>query len=209
MIEIRDTGARGGEENMDLDREALARGVSGDALIARLFGWDRATVTYGYMLDRARVAEWAARLGDLPLVQRPTGGGAVLHTRDELSLSLLWRRGSGVLPDKPRDCYEAIHRALGRALESSLGAGPVSLHATTAGDCAAPLSASMKAARFSACFQEPVCNDVMMAGRKVIGGALRLTREAILYQGSIQIDGRGNLGRLKETVADALERLSA
>jgi lipoate-protein ligase A len=87
----------------------------------------------------------------------------------------------------------------------SLGTGPVALHAKEAGDCAAPLSAAMKATRFSACFQEPVCNDVMMAGRKVIGGALRLTREAVLYQGSIQLDGTAGSEKLKEAVVNALE----
>jgi lipoate-protein ligase A len=37
------------------------------------------------------------------------------------------------------------------------------------------------------CFNEPVCNDVMLDGKKVIGGALRITKNAVLYQGTIQL----------------------
>jgi hypothetical protein len=59
--------------------------------------------------------------------------------------------------------------------------------------------------RFSVCFQDPVCNDVMLADKKVVGGALRLTRKSILYQGTIQLSDQINRATLKANLKSIFE----
>lgn len=177
-----DSGPLTGEENMAIDADALAAADGGrlPAPRLRLFQWTRPVVTYGYLLDPEKVRRWAE--GDI--VKRPTGGGAVRHQTTDLSLSLLWRRGGIGPPSKPKTCYKLIHRWLMNALTQT-DRQAYELHVNQNGRCEAE-----EGPRFSACYDRPVCNDVMKDGRKIIGGALRLTKHSVLYQGNIRSGGR-------------------
>ena len=202
---VTDSGALPGDRQMQIDRDALAAvRVDEPALRLRFFQWTEPTVTFGYLMDPARVREWAAGFGTTPIVQRPTGGGAVFHQPTDLSLSLLWARPAGIFPEKPRACYEAIHRHLSAGLAAYLmSRGELSdsqsLYLRPANSCAAPTTN-----RFSVCFDEPVCHDVMRGPKKVIGGALRITKMAILYQGAVMLEGPVDLDALKGALAQAL-----
>lgn len=173
---------------METDRRALEKAGKDDLFqpVLRFFQWESPTVTYGYLMNETAVRTWAAQFKQALLVQRPTGGGAVFHDDTDLSFSVLWQRGQSVLPEKPRDCYEEIHRRVQKALISSSRNFNTSLFVKTNGACADNTGGSPPK-NFSVCFEEPVCNDVMADGKKIVGGALRLTKQAILYQGTIQI----------------------
>lgn len=202
---IKDSGVKGAEHNMEIDREALDRldlerhGIA----ILRFFQWLKPVVTYGRLLDPVRVQSWAIERGVREIVERPTGGGAVLHRTDELALSILWPRGTGSLSDHPREAYAHIHETLLQGLIPCLPEKQLVLREASDRLCAAP-EETRADRRFSACFQEPVCNDVMLEGRKIIGGAMRLTKSAVLYQGSIQLDPMPPLERLKNYLLAAL-----
>jgi lipoate-protein ligase A len=213
---------------MRIDREALEAmvNVASNEPAVRFFGWDAPTVTYGYLLDSAAVKTWAAEYGSVPLVQRPTGGGAVYHTPADFSLSLLWPRASKIFSDHPRTCYAEIHSIISKTL-SSFFPSPVQgegwerpgnalqLHTVSSparqwratslqgevGSCATP-----QTRRFSACFQDPVCNDVMLGDKKIAGGALRVTKRALLYQGTIQLPAQTPAAELKRALARAFNR---
>ncbi len=163
---------------MEIDRAALEDMLVGksDTPLLRLFQWSEPTVTYGYLLDPAKVKEWAKPYGNVPVVKRPTGGGAVLHTPNDLSLSLLWPRSSKMFSDHPRECYAQIHEIILGVLKKNRD---LSLFSKD-GSCA------QHSSNLPVCFQEPVCNDVMENGKKIVGGALRITKQAILYQGTVQ-----------------------
>lgn len=119
-----DSGPLSAEHNMHIDRVALEQFHSP---LIRFFEWTEPVITYGYLMDETRVSEWARENGNLNFVKRPTGGGAVIHRPEDLSVSVLWGRGSGILPDKPRDAYQAIHTIIKTALEKINSASPLSL----------------------------------------------------------------------------------
>src|SRR5258706_2543445 len=138
--------------------------------------------------------------------KRPTVGGAVLHKTTDLSLSLLWPRHSGFLPENPKDCYELIHKHLMEGVKNSSGKNlylyAPDRHSRESGNpgCQPAVKTSdskkslkpgfpLSRERRQLCFEEPVCNDVMLDKKKIIGGALRLTKQAILYQGTVQLGG--------------------
>src|SRR5690349_11144970 len=94
---VLDSGTHSGVENMSVDRLALERVTETSQPLLRFFQWDKPAVSYGYLLDDAKVKQWTdARIENreskIDLVRRPTGGGAVMHQPSDLSFSLLWPR---------------------------------------------------------------------------------------------------------------------
>ena len=53
------------------------------------------------------------------------------------------------------------------------------------------------------CFESPVVHDIVAGSRKILGGAMRRSREGVLYQGSLHADARpaALAEALAETVA--------
>ncbi len=181
-----DCGPLEGTVNMEIDRAALAAAQSGlSSPTLRFFQWIRPTVTYGYLLNEQQVEEWISSmdqsLSTIDRAKRPTGGGAVLHSEHDLSFSFLWSRASKIFSNRPRECYAEIHAILLNALRGA-GRGVLSLHSASTERCAQNITPRKT---FSVCFEEPVCNDVMIGEKKIIGGALRITKEAVLYQGTL------------------------
>src|ERR1044071_872839 len=112
--QVVDSGPLGGESNMEIDRRTLQQMDSGQTKspVLRFFEWSSPCISYGYLLNEEKVRDWSHLNGNLPLIKRPTGGGAVLHQTTDLSLSLLWPRHQGILPENPRDAYKAIHERI-------------------------------------------------------------------------------------------------
>ncbi len=178
---------------MDIDRKALESMESdqNEPPLLRFFQWASPAVSYGYLLDPEKVKDFARKNGNFPIVKRPTGGGAVVHQTTDLSISLLWPRRQGIFPDKPRECYKAIHKLLIDCFGKMNHSTPnFQLWVASCGATRETWSGTRRNPKQTVpvCFEEPVCDDVMLNGEKIIGGALRLTRKAILYQGNIQWD---------------------
>jgi lipoate-protein ligase A len=174
-----DSGPQSGVENMAADVQALANPKESTL---RFFQWNAPTVSYGHLM--------AVDHG----IKRPTGGGIVHHETTDLSLSLVWPRGHHILPEKPRACYEAIHQRLKIALGKWNPALSLDLYVSCATE---PKVRKI----LSVCFEEPVCNDIMRDGKKLVGGALRITRGAILYQGNILLERTADVDGLKKAIA--------
>lgn len=208
--QILDSGVLPGHENMTIDRWALEEMDEGLLQIPKLrfFQWDKPTLSFGYLMDQGKVKEWALANGRVDYVQRPTAGGAVFHGTSDLSFSLLWPRKKNILPEHPRACYEAIHQRVKAALEKFSPDQKLSLFARTVSagpDCAAQLAnVEETPVHFSICFETPVCNDVMESGKKIVGGALRLTKKAIMYQGNIILMGKEDPSMLKKQIEKKL-----
>ena len=202
-----DAGVNTGVFHMNRDAESLRHLNSAGAWLPTIFfyRWSRPTITYGHLLDGKKATAWAKKQKIAAVVRRPTGGGAVLHRPNDLSLSILWPRYLKLFPDRPRDCYTAIHRVLKRAVDRCIHKG-TTLYLKPGGRCQTPTDASRKT--LPVCFQEPVCSDVMMEGRKIVGGALRLSKKAVLYQGTFQLDGVSHRV-LQDAITDELENLFA
>jgi len=141
----------------------------------RFFRFREPTMSYGRLqkhedVEPLRPEGWA-------IVQRPTGGGVVFH-REDLCFSLCWKPSDAPLPDRPQDQYRWIHSVVLGALKDD-----VRLHMAACCD----VSKSDDPFAVRTCFQNPVGYDLLENSKKILGGALRCTRRATLYQGSLQM----------------------
>jgi lipoate-protein ligase A len=161
---------------MRQDAETLSRIELGDAPpTLRFFRFKSPTLSFGRLQKRENVASLVPPGWDC--VQRPTGGGIVLHNGD-LCFSLCWEDGQAPLPKKPQDQYRWIHSIVLDALKADV---PVRMAACC------DVSAPKEPFEVRTCFQNPVGFDLLKGDNKIVGGALRCTRRATLYQGSLQI----------------------
>jgi len=156
-----------GPMQMALD-EVLLRVVSKPTL--RIYHWDSPWVTFGYF---QKIEEVHASFPGIPSVRRWTGGGMVSHGED-LTFSLMIPMGEKVASDPPTALYKALHGKLAGWIRSHL---PVSV--VLAGSEEVKLGAS--------CFESPAHDDLLIGGKKVLGGAIRRSGEGLLYQGSLSI----------------------
>ena len=156
---------------------ALVQAVREDSALAilRIYRWNQPALSIG---RRQSVEDLPSvfREAQSVLVRRPTGGGAVLHRLDELTYAFAISRG--VLPAhiSIREIVGVLHRSLRREL---IARKDFSVGDLTVVEQDAPGPATF-------CFSAPVRGDLMFQGRKVAGAALRVWRDAILVQGSIQ-----------------------
>ncbi|MBI3333459.1 MAG: hypothetical protein HYZ93_05160 [Candidatus Omnitrophica bacterium] len=168
--------------NMAAD-EALAacvrRGADPPTLILRIYRWNQPAISLG---RRQRLEDLPAELirRGLPIVRRPTGGGAVVHSPSgELTYAVAIPR-----PLFPRglplhQVAGLLHRGLREELirRGSIPADDLDL--ACAGGSPSPSPAAL-------CFAASACGDLLYRGGKVAGSALRVWRDGLLLQGSIQ-----------------------
>jgi lipoate-protein ligase A len=163
-----------GAANMAYDRQTLETLQNPDhSPVLRFFRWDKPAATCG---KHQNLSDISTKIpAGYEAVQRPTGGGIVLHG-DDLCVSLCWRAGQPPLPTRLKDHYAWIHNVLVQAL---IPTGDARL-----ANCRECATVSPFAIRD--CFNEPVVFDVLRNGRKIAGGALCRQKDVFLYQGSIQ-----------------------
>ena len=152
---------------MALD-EALLRAVSKPTL--RIYRWNSPWVSFGYFQEIGRVYE---SFPGFPVVRRWTGGGMVSHGED-LTFSLAIPTGEKVSKESPTTLYKKIHGALALLIRSRL---PLPVQLAGSQDLRPGLL----------CFQAPVNDDLLILGKKVLGGAIRRSGGGVLYQGSLRI----------------------
>lgn len=133
--------------------------------ILRTYGWVQPCITLGRI---QRIEDLPSQLRDsgLPMVHRPTGGGAVVHQPGEVTYAVAAQGGGvGRVRDFPQQLHSELKRILGMPLEicPPQGKGPVTV-----------------------CFSQPVCGDLLYQGKKIAGSALRAWRDGFLLQGSLQ-----------------------
>ena len=178
--------------NMALD-EALAlavrRGWSPPTL--RIYQWQQPAISLGCHQPLSVLEAFDEHAGGgAVVVRRPTGGGAVLHTRD-VSYALVCDQRT--LRGQPsRFLYRQFHAALGLALGESgcrqrrrhhllRASGRRQRYTMARGrqGVASPVPAE------ALCFQQPVANDLLQGRAKVAGAAQRRWRDGLLQQGTV------------------------
>lgn len=161
-------------EHMALD-ETLAR-ADLPASVLRFYHWTPSpAVTFGY----AQFYDFVLRQtpgGAGPLCRRPTGGGMVFHATD-LTFSLVFKSEL----TRPKEIYAVLHGAIERALGKCHAA-----RASRQGAVAAEAYAPHDGGAAGECFVNPVENDLLENGKKILGGAIRRFGQTVLYQGSLQ-----------------------
>jgi lipoate-protein ligase A len=161
-IDVWHGGVSTGPTHMAMDEAML---LCADRPVLRWYRWERPEISFGYPMRWRDVEPIAA---DRPAVRRWTGGGIVEHGSD-LTLAIAVPATDSASAEAPLAFYERVHLAIAAALGQSL-------HLATPADCTVG----------AACFENPARFDVLHGHRKVVGGAIRRSREGTLYQASIQ-----------------------
>ncbi|MCC9644293.1 lipoate--protein ligase family protein [Rhodopirellula sp. JC740] len=184
----------GAAENMATDEALLQSVAAGAPPTLRYYGWSRPTLSLGYFQSLSEAEAWAAtnqvtlgESGNVDLVRRSTGGGAILH-HQELTLSL-------TLPENTADTgareatYRAVHTAIAEELHAmgvvakpyrTLGRNQVSRPTDDS-----PLESKRRPSEPFLCFQRRTDEDLIVSGYKVLGSAQRRTKGALLQHGSL------------------------
>jgi lipoate-protein ligase A len=169
---------RDGAANMAIDHALLEGVQAGGRPVLRLYRWQPACLSLGRNQPAKLLTEEArAATAGVDIVRRPTGGLSVWHDR-ELTYAVA---APVALIGRPRMAYAMINRALAAGL-ARLG---VSAAIAKAG--AAP--AVPVAAATHPCFSAAAPGEVVAAGRKLVGSAMRIEKAALLQHGSILLDG--------------------
>ncbi len=190
-------GAADGPVNMAADEVLADEAARRGGPLLRLYGWTAPTVSLGAFQPLAEVASCAAVAG-LPLVRRPSGGGAILHGNDltyaiAVPKTHAWGR-------TPQTLYDALHGAMAEVL-ASLGV-EARLHVAAADD---PPADSFL------CFDRRSPGDLVgpaagAAPPKLMGSAQRRLGASVLQHGSLLTASNRFVGPRHPGVADLLGR---
>lgn len=171
-----DTGCRSGFENMAIDEaimEIISMGQAPPTL--RFYGWDPPALTLGYFQDPGETVELeACRRFGIDVVRRPTGGRAVLHSR-EVTYSIIAREDNPAVQGTVSESYRRLSRGLILGL-SSLGA---EVRLSGGGE---------NASGGPACFDSPAPYELVAGGRKLAGSAQGRRNGVVLQHGALPLE---------------------
>lgn len=179
-IRILNDRALDGPTNMARDEALMSRVGRGDSQAAlRLYQWNPPTISLGYFQPYAEYEKLLPPAGDLPVVRRLTGGGAILHDL-EITYALMLPVRHALLHNGPTRLYELAHDAVIAALEE---------RNVKAGRCGESDDSTPTRGPFF-CFERRHGADVLLGGDKLAGSAQRRTKDALLQHGSIILKSR-------------------
>lgn len=167
-----------GAWNMAVDEavgRAVAAGESPPTL--RFFRWHPPCLSLGFNQPYAVADEAFCKAHGLDITRRPTGGRAVLH-HHELTYSVAVPLGFPPFPRDLQGCYRLICQALIAGLRE-IG---VVAHLSSAPENLIPPKSA------APCFIQPASGEIVVAGRKLVGSAMRRLGSAILQHGSLLLD---------------------
>ena len=189
-----------GPINMARDEALMTRiGRGRSPATLRLYQWDPPTISLGYFQPYSDYEALPPPAGELAIVRRLTGGGAILHDL-ELTYSLSLPVNHPLLGDGAGHLYEHAHDAVIACLKEL---DIVSEYCGTTDD-----SGPAKGPFF--CFERRHRYDVVLKSGKITGSAQRRTRDAILQHGSIILGSRYDqqrVGRMSVPFDQTIARL--
>jgi lipoate-protein ligase A len=169
-------GGRRGAWNMAVD-EALAEAVDAGSSdpVLRLYRWTPPCLSLGFSQPyEAADAAFCAAHG-VDVVRRPTGGRAVLHHL-ELTYAVSAPLGKGPFSHDLQEAYRTICAALVAGLRN------IGVPAELSG---APEDGHISPTLAIPCFIGPAAGEIVAAGRKLVGSAMRRVGNSVLQHGSI------------------------
>lgn len=180
-----------GAWNMAVDEALLESAVAGAGPFLRIYAWRRPTLSLGYFQRYADAIEWrhAAGAANVPVVRRPSGGGAILHDR-ELTYSLVLPR-SDRLAKSSRGLYSMVHEGLSAALRQS----GIATQLCDRGP--ALCKHTQQSAEPFLCFLRRGEADLLYEERKACGSAQRRRAGAVLQHGSLILGASAHLPSIR------------
>ena len=182
MWEIIDTGENTGRFNMDYDLMLADRCRNENLSFIRFYRWNPYAISLGYnqskLITGQKLDLDKCKSAGIDVVQRPTGGRAVLHS-EELTYSVVTKSSKPV-----KVLYREISQALLDGLklidESNAELQKLSLTVTTP-----DLLKLTKTGMYNLCFNTAIKDEINLAGRKLVGSAQRDFGDVVLQHGSI------------------------
>ena len=157
--------------------QAILESVDRDpeAAVVRTYSWSVPTLSLGYFQESRRVHE-DDRWRGVPVVRRPSGGGALWHDREITYATAIPR--DWLAHAREADPSRAIHRALVGLLRD------LGLDARLRGEVEIP---GPETPPFL-CFLGRDPTDIVVGTDKIVGSAQRRRRRAILQHGALLIE---------------------
>ena len=196
-------GAADGPTNMAADECLAAEAERRGSLVLRFYGWSDTTISLGgfQKIGDARQVE---AIRGVPLVRRPSGGGAIVHGSDLTYAAAVPK--SHPWGASPQVFYDALHGAMVEVLaELGIRAWPHPAGSSTA------VSSPKRAPAVTAdrplhdeaqffCFDRRASGDLVMAGpaegtsSKIMGSAQRRLASVVLQHGSLLLRRNTTVG---------------
>lgn len=178
--------AASGPVNMAADEWLAAESLRHGGPVIRVARWSEPTLSLGAFQVRRAVPE---ALGDLAIVRRPSGGGAIVHGTD-VTVAIAVPRGHP-WGDSVQRLYDEVHGALVLVLRAS--SITARLHAEGVPDQRPPPAAAAHESRGLPepylCFDRRAPGDVVVdtpAGQaKLLGSAQRRLQAAVVQHGTL------------------------
>ena len=162
-----------------------------DKNFLRFFNWqDKKAITFGYA-QRSKSLKEQFDLG-YQITRRPSGGGVVYHDGD-LTFSIIFTS-----TEKVEEIYKKLHTAIAGELKKYIR----QVQNYDQKNIFKPVENGQS----KSCFANPVLDDLMVDGKKILGGAIRRFGNRILYQGTLQIAGARSKEEYKAAIKTALEK---
>jgi lipoate-protein ligase A len=175
-----DSGPENGAGNMGVDEAILEAHMGADAPpTLRVYAWQAPTVSLGRFQEAGSSIDLeACRSSGIGVVRRPTGGRAILHTREEVTFSVVASAAllgtTGVMGS-----YRAVAGGILAALQA------LGLEAALVERSGRP--AEPRDVRDPACFAVKARCDVEVGGAKLVGSAQVQRKGRLLQQNSLPL----------------------
>ena len=182
-------GAADGPTNMAIDELLAGEAVRTGGVLVRIYAWDAPAVSLGAFQSITEARSHEGLVG-LPIVRRPSGGGAIVHGSD-LTFAVAVPREHR-LATLPQRLYDTVHGALVAVLREWGVPAMLSEPAGTEAEDALPLSEKPGTGPLL-CFDRRATGDVVIGDSeanpprdfKVMGSAQRRLPGAVLQHGSL------------------------
>lgn len=176
-LDIVDSGAASGEENMRRDLELCERVRAGDIPpTLRLYTWQPWCISLGKHQSVSSLDMTAVASAGFDVVHRPTGGRAVLHA-DEVTYCVCVPVRDAL---DARRIYAEVHQILYTALSTL---APDLTFAAVDQDLRQHYAASGPLGQV--CFTSHARTEILWHGKKIVGSAQRVLDGMVLQHGSI------------------------
>ena len=192
--------AADGPTNMAADECLAAEAERRGSLLMRFYAWSETTISLGGF-QRIGDARRLEEIRGLPVVRRPSGGGAIVHGSDLTYAAAVPK--SHPWGSSPQVLYDALHGAMVEALaDHGIRAWQHvdGVRSTPAGRTAAAADPQPHDESHFFCFDRWAAGDLIMAGpgpgvsSKIMGSAQRRLAGVVLQHGSLLLRGTSAVG---------------
>jgi lipoate-protein ligase A len=182
-----------GSENMEKDLEIFEKVenfISPSTL--RFYQWAKPCISLGYSQNPENFLDIleCGRNG-LEVVRRPTGGGICFHNQDEITLSFSFAREK----TSYKSLRENLHFLPQIILQVLINLGIKAEFKKG--------EVEKKKKQIPFCFAVPIVDEIVVNNKKVVGFAQKITKKAVLQQGTIMI--KNNFDEFISVIANSAQ----